>query len=77
MAQKLIVQDPKVLCGKPTVRGTRISVELILERFADGWTEDQILDSYPNLTPESLRAAFAYAAEVLAKQSQVPVRRRA
>ena len=73
----LIVRDPKILCGKPTVRGTRLSVELILERFADGWTQQEVLDSYPALTPESLRAVFAYAAEVLARESRVPIRRRA
>lgn len=59
MDAKLIVRDPEVLCGKPTVRGTRLSVEFLLGLFADGWTHEQILDSYPALTPESLRAVFA------------------
>lgn len=56
-----IVSDPKVLVGKPTIKGTRISVELIFERLANGWTEDQILESYPRLTREDIQAAFAYA----------------
>jgi len=68
----LIVRDPKILCGKPTVRGTRLSVEFLLGLFADGWTHEQVLDSYPSLSPEALRAVFAYAAEVLGKQPPVP-----
>jgi uncharacterized protein (DUF433 family) len=71
----LIVRDPKILCGKPTVRGTRLSVELLLRLFAEGWTQEQVLDSYPALTPESLRAVFAYAAEVLGKEAPGPIRR--
>jgi uncharacterized protein (DUF433 family) len=69
---KLIVQDPGILGGKPIVRGTRLSVEFLLGLFADGWTHEQVLDSYPSLTPEALRAVFAYAAEVLGKQLPVP-----
>lgn len=55
-----IVSDEKVLLGKPIVKGTRISVEFILERLANGWTEDIILKSYPHLTKEDLQAVFAY-----------------
>lgn len=73
----LIVHDPKILCGKATVRGTRISVELLLELFANGWTQEEVLDSYPHLTPKTLRAAFAYAAEALAKETKAPLRRHA
>lgn len=54
-----IISDPKILIGKPTIKGTCISVELILELFALGWTEEQISDSYPSLSSESLRAVFA------------------
>jgi uncharacterized protein (DUF433 family) len=71
---ELIATDPQVLDGKPVVRGTRLSVEFILGLFAAGWTEHQVLASYPSLTVEALRAVFAYAAEVLARKSQVPVR---
>lgn len=60
-----IVSNPDVLLGKPTIRGTRLSVEFILERLADGWTEQQLLENYPRLTPEDLRAVFAYATESL------------
>jgi uncharacterized protein (DUF433 family) len=44
-----IISDKKILLGKPTIKGTRISVEFILERLADGWTEEKILESYPHL----------------------------
>ncbi|MFN3650730.1 MAG: DUF433 domain-containing protein [Armatimonadota bacterium] len=55
--------DPGILAGKPVVRGTRLSVEFLLGLFAAGWTEAQVLDSYPTLTPAALRAVFAYAQE--------------
>ena len=49
-----IVSDAQVLFGKPTIKGTRISVELILELFSIGWTEQQILESYPTISSGSL-----------------------
>ena len=55
--------DPSVLVGKPVIRGTRLSVEFLLGLMAEGWTEKQILDSYPQLCPEALQAMFAFAAE--------------
>jgi len=55
------------------VRGTRLSVELILELLASGWTQAQVLESYPSLTPDALRAVFAYAADVLKEESFVSV----
>lgn len=57
------VSDPEVLLGKPTIRGTRLSVEFILDRLADGWTEQQLLENYPRLTREDLQAVFAYVAK--------------
>ena len=57
--QNHIISDKQVLIGKPTIKGTRISVELIVELFQSGWTEKQILESYPSLTPDSIRAVFA------------------
>ena len=65
MPQALITSDPKIMMGKPTVAGTRITVELILEKLAAGETLDQILSEHPRLTPESIRAAMAFAAEAL------------
>ncbi len=62
--QGYIHTDPDILAGKPVVRGTRLAVEFILELFAGGWTLQQVLENYPRLTPESLHAIFAYAAEL-------------
>ncbi len=63
--EERIVADPKVLVGKPTIKGTRLSVEFILDRLADGWTEEMLLDNYPRLTKEDLKAVFAYSSESL------------
>lgn len=62
--QAHIMTDPEVLAGKPVVRGTRLAIDFLLGLFAAGWTQEQVLASYPQLTPEALRAVFAYAAEV-------------
>jgi uncharacterized protein (DUF433 family) len=58
--QDHIVTDNNVLLGKPTIKGTRIAVEHLIGLFAQGWTEQQILDNYPRLTTESLKAIFTY-----------------
>lgn len=71
-----IASDPEVLGGKPVVRGTRLAVDFLLGLFAAGWTHQQVLDNYRALTPEALRAVFAYAAEVLGEESLIPVRSR-
>jgi uncharacterized protein (DUF433 family) len=64
-----IHSDPEILLGKPVVKGTRLSVEFILGLFSEGWTEQQILENYPKLTKESLRAVFAFAAECMREES--------
>jgi uncharacterized protein (DUF433 family) len=64
--------DPKICFGKPCIKGTRIWVSLILDFMAGGETESQILAAYPQLSPEDIRAALAYAAEV-ARERIVPV----
>jgi uncharacterized protein (DUF433 family) len=61
----LIVSDPAVMLGKPVVAGTRITVEMILEKLASGESVSRILDAHPRLTEDSIRAALAFAAEVL------------
>ena len=58
--QNYIVSDKDVLLGKPTIKGTRISVEHIVGLLAQGWTENEILENFPRLTKESLQAVFAY-----------------
>jgi uncharacterized protein (DUF433 family) len=65
MREDLIVSDPQILDGKPCVRGTRLSVEFLLELAGSGATQDQILGQYPQLTRDGLAAAFRYAADVL------------
>jgi uncharacterized protein (DUF433 family) len=60
-----IDSDSAVLAGKPVVRGTRLAVDFLLELFAAGWTTEQVLENYPQLTPEALRAVFAFAAEAM------------
>jgi uncharacterized protein (DUF433 family) len=57
-----IAFDPGVLGGKPHIRGTRLSVEFILELFASGATRDEILKDYPQLTAEAIEEALRYAA---------------
>jgi uncharacterized protein (DUF433 family) len=61
-----IVADSAVLGGKPTIKGTRISVEFIIQRLAQGWTEGELLENYPRLTPTHLQAVFAYIQECIA-----------
>jgi uncharacterized protein (DUF433 family) len=69
-----IMVDPAVLVGKPVVKGTRISVELIVDLLAAGWTQEQILDSYPSLTPDDIRACLAYAGELLHAEKVYPLK---
>jgi uncharacterized protein (DUF433 family) len=71
--QEYIVSDKQVLLGKPTIKGTRISVELVLELFSSGWTEKQILDSYPSVSAESLRAVFAYLKACMEQELYFPI----
>jgi putative addiction module component (TIGR02574 family) len=66
---RLIESDPAVMMGKPVVRGTRISVELILRKLATGETMEQILESHPRLTGADIRAALAYAAAAMAHET--------
>jgi uncharacterized protein (DUF433 family) len=60
-----IVCDPGILCGKPTVKGTRLSVEFVLGLLAAGWGGHELAEDYPNLTDDRIRAVLAYAAETL------------
>jgi uncharacterized protein (DUF433 family) len=71
--QKHIHSDLETLNGKPVVVGTRLSVEFLLNLFAVGWTEQQVLENYPTLTQESLRAIFAYVAESMSDEALFPV----
>lgn len=66
--QQYITVDPAILVGKPIIRGTRLSVELILDRLADGWTAEDLYAAYPALRPETLRAVLAMAAELVREE---------
>lgn len=63
--QERITLDPEILVGKPVIKGTRISVEFVIDLLGKGWTAEQILKEYDHLTPEDIRACLAYASEVL------------
>ena len=70
---RLIVSDPNVMMGKPVISGTRITVELILEKLATGEKVGQITDAHPRLTPEAIQAALSFAAEALKADVVYPV----
>jgi uncharacterized protein (DUF433 family) len=70
--QDRIVVDPGVLVGKPVIKGTRVAVEFLVELLAEGWTHEQILKNYPQLTAEDLQAALHYAAAALKQEHVCP-----
>jgi len=65
--------NPKIMLGKPVIRGTRIPVEMILRKLAEGGREEELLDAYPRLKREDIRAAIAYAADVVANEENLPL----
>lgn len=67
--QDYIGSDPEILSGKPVIKGTRLAVEFILELYASGWTEAQILENYPSLTPDALHAVFVFSAECIREEA--------
>ncbi|MCY7284028.1 MAG: DUF433 domain-containing protein [Cyanobacteria bacterium CAN_BIN43] len=69
----LIISDPNIMMGKPVIKGTRMTVELIIEKLAAGETPDQILEAYPRLTQQSIQAALGFAAEVLRADVIYPI----
>ena len=73
MQKKLIISDPKIMMGKPVITGTRITVEMILEKLSAGETVEQILEAHPRLTKESIRASLAFAAQALRADVVYPV----
>lgn len=64
-----IHSDPTVLNGKPVLRDTRLAVDFILDLLAAGWSEAQLLDNYPGISAEGLRAVYAFAAECLREEA--------
>jgi uncharacterized protein (DUF433 family) len=63
--------NPSVMLGKPVIRGTRIPVELVLRKLSEGATEADVLDAYPRIAQEDIRAALAFAADTLAHEETV------
>ena len=68
-----IAVDPKILVGKPLIRGTRIAVSFVLELKAAGWSDEQLVANYPGLTTEDIRACLAYAKELLDQERVYPL----
>jgi len=63
--QERIVVDPEILTGKPLIKGTRLSVEFIVDMLAQGWTEEDLLRNYPGLQHEDIQACLLYARDLL------------
>lgn len=68
-----IVVDPKIMVGKPVIKGTRITVEQVLKLLAQGLTAEHILKDYPHLTKDDIMAALLYAAKLMGKEEVYPV----
>ena len=66
--KKYIERNPEVMLGKPIIKGTRITVELIMRKMASGYTVDEILESYPHLNKEQVMAALEFAADMIANE---------
>lgn len=69
MKYSQIISDPKILGGKPTISGTRISVELILDRIASGMSIKEILNDYPHLSAQNIQAAISYAKNLVTRKA--------
>jgi uncharacterized protein (DUF433 family) len=65
--------NPKVMMGKPVIRGTRLTVELILRKLSEGASESELLEAYPKLKREDIHAAIRYAADTLAHEETVMI----
>ena len=65
--------NPKIMMGKPVIRGTRIPVELILRRLSEGASEQELLNAYPPLQKEDIRATLTYAADTIAREKLMPL----
>lgn len=73
MTQQLIVSDPKIMMGQPVVAGTRITVDLILEKLSAGETFEQLVEAHPRLTREGIQAALNFAREALRAEVVYPI----
>lgn len=72
-AASRIEVNPRIMLGRPVIRGTRITVELILRKLGEGADEKEILEAYPHLVPEDIRAAANWAADAIAHEEMMAV----
>jgi uncharacterized protein (DUF433 family) len=71
--QERIVLDPQILAGKPTIKGTRLSVQFVVDLLAQGWSEKDVLENYPDLTTDDVRACLQYASAILSAEKVYPI----
>ncbi len=71
--QERIIVDPRILVGKPVIKGTRLAVEFVVELLAQGWSEEEILRNYPGITKEDILACLAYASHTLREERIYPM----
>ncbi len=69
--KQYITRDPEVMLGKPIIKGTRITVELVMRKMAAGYAIADILQQYPHLKTEQVRAAFEYTADMIAREDTI------
>ncbi|MEA3255415.1 MAG: DUF433 domain-containing protein [Candidatus Altiarchaeota archaeon] len=68
-----IVVNPKIMVGKPVIKGTRIPVDAIIQRIADGMSINEILEDYPNLKKDDVRVALSYSVDLVRGEYIVPI----
>lgn len=68
-----IVSDQKIMLGKPVIKGTRITVELILKKLSEGMTIEELLEAYPHLIKEDILAVLSYSADVISREEIIAV----
>ena len=71
--QNRIIVDPKILVGKPIIKGTRLAVEFIVDLLAQGWPESEVLRNYPGIAHEDITACLKYAASLLKAEKIYPL----
>ena len=71
--KKFIYRNPEIMLGKPIIKGTRITVELIMRKLAGGYSIEKLIEIYPHLTREQILAAFEYAADLIANEETFEV----
>jgi len=69
--KKYIERNPNVMMGKPVIKGTRITVELIMRKLAGGFSIDDLIKSYPHLSEKQIMAALEYAADLIANEETI------